>query len=83
MYCFVLLLLVSDMTVADVASMWASLYKQASICQRYASILKVLFFFAPVFLYFCYYISVLKPGWLQVLILTAVVYGAPVYQEKT
>lgn len=51
---FVLLLVVSDLTVADVtSSMWASLYKQASICQRYASILKVVFLFALVF-YICY-----------------------------
>lgn len=34
-YCFVLLLVVSDLAVADVTSgMWASLCKQASICQR-------------------------------------------------
>lgn len=49
-----LLLVVSDLAVADVtSSMWASLYKQASICQRYASIFKVVFLFALVF-YICY-----------------------------
>ena len=39
-----LLLLASDPAVADMtSSMWAFLYKQASICQRYASILRVVF----------------------------------------
>lgn len=33
----------------DYSSMWASLYKQPAICQRYASIFKVLFFFEFVF----------------------------------
>lgn len=52
--CFVLLLVASDQASADVTnSMWASLYKQASICQRYASILKVVFLFSSVF-YICY-----------------------------
>lgn len=40
--CFVLLLVAFDLTVADVtSSMWASLYKQDSICQRHAFVLKV------------------------------------------
>lgn len=45
-----LLFVVSDLAVADVtSSMWASLYKQASICQRYASLFKVVFLFVLVF----------------------------------
>lgn len=39
----------SDLAVADVtSSMWASSYKQASICQGYASIFKVVLLFALV-----------------------------------
>lgn len=43
-----------SLAVADAtSSMWASLYKQASICQRCASIFKVVFLFALMF-YICY-----------------------------
>lgn len=53
--------LFSDLAVADVtSSMWASLYKQASIWQRYASVLRVVFLFVS---FFVLYLLVVVIEW--------------------